>query len=45
MSRYERFMRGKNAENLAGALEENFRQVENRAQSRGGAAQHYDDIS
>ncbi len=28
MSRYERFMRGKNAENLAGALEENFQQME-----------------
>ena len=28
MNRYEKFMRGKNAENLAGSLEENFQQVE-----------------
>lgn len=28
MNRYEKFMRGKNAENLAGALEENFQQME-----------------
>ena len=28
MNRYERFMRGKNAENLADALEENFQQME-----------------
>ena len=28
MRRYEKFMRGKNAENLADALEENFQQME-----------------
>lgn len=28
MSRYEKFMRGKNAENLAGSIEENFKQVD-----------------
>ncbi len=28
MKRYEKFMRGKNAENLADALEENFQQME-----------------
>ena len=28
MNRYEKFMRGKNAENLADALEENFQQME-----------------
>jgi hypothetical protein len=28
MNRYEKFMRGKNAENLADAIEENFQQME-----------------
>ena len=28
MKRYEKFMKGKNAENLAGALEENFQQMD-----------------
>ena len=28
MNRYEKFMKGKNAENLSAAIEENFQQVE-----------------